>query len=126
MFVEGFEVSLREMPQLIWDARDDAKRIFPEGINLEQLTERQKIFIADQGAAIIYKLMRPEVELLATSDSNAEAKIDDVKKKHSANDPEYKAIIMDFRERLAMTKIQEFLKIHRGERVALVFGAAHV
>jgi hypothetical protein len=130
-FVEGQDIDFtpEQKKGLIAGTNRDIEIIFPDGLKLGDLTPRQKIFIAQHGAAEIYQALVPAATLhktISTEDNENfkkeyKAKMADPK----ATDEELAKLSKDFREKCAGKEIAKFMKNHPGEKVGMEFGENH-
>lgn len=100
----------------------EVREAFSNGLPDGDLTTEQRRLLTTIGAPEIYAVLNPEVSLLATADLEFEKS----RRFIQGTRPDLaEACIIPLREQAAMDKITDYLALNPGEKVALVYGAAH-
>jgi hypothetical protein len=127
-FVEGHEIDLTPEQKALYikTMNEDITTVFPDGLKLNELNDRQKLFLAKNGAAEIYQALVPASTLHKTITMEDDKILKAGIQERIKNPDEMDKFINDFNEKCTGREIANFMKTHPGERVGLEYGAGHI
>lgn len=100
----------------------EALAAFPGGLPEGDLTYFQRSTLIKLGAARLYAALHPDVSVMPTTSEESHT----LQRLIQGRDPSLRAVcVITLREQEALKHIRDFLDKHPGEKVALVYGAAH-
>jgi len=100
----------------------EVQKAFPNGLPDGDLNEKQRHLLTALGATEIYAVLNPDVSLMGTAYPGMEQYQRLIQRQR----PDLSdACVVPLREQEAIAKVKEYLSSHPGEKVALVYGAAH-